>query len=100
MSILDELAAETAAYEAEIEATRAAIKRDTPPGYQLAMGVPYAHQNEDNSVTCPRCGQRIMQTERKDFESFTGFEYADHYDKQHALDDGCRLIHGRWYEPV
>jgi uncharacterized Zn finger protein (UPF0148 family) len=71
---------------------------NVPDGYVPAFGVPYARQNEDGTVTCPNCGKRIRQTERKDFESFTGHEYADHYDAEHAADDGRVLVDGEWYE--
>lgn len=69
-----------------------------PEGYVLAFGIPYAYQNEDNTVTCPFCGARIREVERKDFESFTGREYAEHYTREHAVDDGRILVDGKWYK--
>jgi predicted RNA-binding Zn-ribbon protein involved in translation (DUF1610 family) len=32
---------------------------------------------------CPECGERIVLREAKDFESFTGDEYAKHYQERH-----------------
>ena len=52
------------------------------------FGIPYAAANDDGSVTCPVCGARIVPTERKDFESFTGREYAEHYAAEHTCPHG------------
>lgn len=47
------------------------------------IGIPYApEQSRDNGqpyITCPECGEEIDLHERKDFESMTGSEYANHY---------------------
>lgn len=32
---------------------------------------------------CPDCGEFIVTRERKDFESFTGREYAEHFMAEH-----------------
>ena len=69
-----------------------------PEGFVPSFGVPYARANEDGTKTCPRCGANIRQTQRKDFESYSGSEYADHYDALHALADGRILVDGVWYE--
>lgn len=55
------------------------------------MPVPYAHMEYDDDPRhkggwvkiCPECGVRIPLKERKDFESFTGREYAEHYEQEH-----------------
>ena len=33
--------------------------------------------------TCPECGAEIDCHERKDFESFSGIEYAEHVEQEH-----------------
>jgi hypothetical protein len=33
---------------------------------------------------CPVCGERIRETERKDWESFTSRNYGEHYEREHA----------------
>ncbi len=75
--------------------------------HRPALGVPYARQTVidfgDRSVvvaTCPRCNQKVELTERKDFESMSGQEYADHYHERHAVDDGLVCIGGQWYAPI
>ena len=54
------------------------------------MSVPYAEQIEigegNYAEVCPVCGLAIPLAERKDFESFTGREYADHYEKEQLID--------------
>lgn len=53
------------------------------------MPVPYAFQETDTASpsgfvkVCPVCGERIPVIERKDFESFTGIEYVNHYEAEH-----------------
>lgn len=51
-------------------------------------GVPYAKRIVDDDgcwyAICPDCREGIELTERKDFESFTGSEYADHYEREHG----------------
>lgn len=69
------------------------------PAYRQTMGVPYATENDDGSQTCPRCGESIVSA-RKDFESYSGREYAAHYLALHAEADGHIQIDGVWYEPV
>jgi uncharacterized C2H2 Zn-finger protein len=71
--------------------------------YRPAFGVPYARagvRGRNGTATCPRCGLVIVLRERKDFESMTGSEYAEHYNAEHATDDGRVLVDGVWYEPV
>lgn len=57
------------------------------------VGIPYAMQETDSASpsgfvkVCPKCGDRIPVIERKDFESFTGREYAEHYQTEHASED-------------
>lgn len=54
------------------------------------VGIPYAFQETDEASpsgfvkVCPECGERIPVIERKDFESFTGAEYAEHYAAEHG----------------
>jgi hypothetical protein len=53
------------------------------------LGIPYARQQRDAItkawfVVCPTCGARINLIARKDFESFTGQEYRDHFAKEHS----------------
>lgn len=54
------------------------------------LGVPYApvEREPDGSwvKVCPACGKRVTLVERKDFESFTGKEYAEHYTREHDRD--------------
>lgn len=72
-----------------------------PEGYVLAFGIPWAREEFVGRrfyAICPRCGLRIEQVERKDFESHTGREYAEHYDAEHAVADGRILVDGEWYE--
>lgn len=52
------------------------------------IGIPYARQQRDPIkhvwfMVCPICGTRIDLVARKDFESFTGQEYRDHFTKDH-----------------
>lgn len=72
----------------------------TPEGYMPVFGIPYARQNDDGTVTCPKCGERIRQGERKDFESFSGREYATHYEAEHAEADGWVRVDGAWFVPT
>lgn len=52
--------------------------------------IPYADQITEMAwpgrtfVFCPACQRKIVLTERKDFESYTGSEYATHYRREHA----------------
>lgn len=54
------------------------------------IGIPYAFHVEDEdsptgwSKSCPICGTLCPTVERKDFESFSGTEYAAHYAAEHA----------------
>ena len=69
------------------------------------IGIPYARGCERcyNAVVCPACGKHIDTVERKDFESFTGSEYADHWSAEHAgkVDIGLRQrADGDGYESV
>jgi hypothetical protein len=52
-------------------------------------GIPYANEYWDEDLAtaykvCPECAVRITLYDRKDFESFTGAEYADHYIAEHS----------------
>lgn len=79
--------------------------------YRPAFGIPYAPQigvtkavaklfGSPVAAVCPRCGKDIPLIERKDFESYSGVEYADHYNAEHAVADGRVLYDGVWYEPI
>lgn len=73
-----------------------------PEGYVPAFGVPYAAWVESSggfAKRCPRCRAIIPAKVRKDRESFTGEEYARHYEEQHAAGDGWVLVMGEWYQP-
>ena len=59
--------------------------------------IPYAYHHEVVTiddvpvhvawvVQCPVCGAFIEEKEKKDFESHTGSEYAEHYEQQHRMD--------------
>ncbi len=51
------------------------------------IGIPYAKLELLGGkafVTCPKCSARIQLHERKDRESWTGIEYAKHYEVHHA----------------
>jgi hypothetical protein len=51
------------------------------------IGIPFALQLRDAAgayVRCPVCNVRVNLIERKDFESFTRREYAQHYAAKHA----------------
>lgn len=74
-----------------------------PEGYVPAFGVPYARaviEGRKEFKQCPNCGELIGATQRKDFESFSGREYAVHYEQQHALEDGWLNVDGEWFQPV
>jgi hypothetical protein len=52
------------------------------------MPIPYADHEYDEDrrcwcVVCPECNTRIALLIRKDEESFTGSEYANHYATAH-----------------
>jgi len=51
------------------------------------LGIPYAYQVEIFpdawALECPICWIQIPLAEHKDFESFTGVEYATHYAEAH-----------------
>ena len=50
------------------------------------MAVPYAERIEVDGAEyakCPMCGQHIRLQVRKDFESFSGAEYAQHVEVNH-----------------
>ena len=52
-----------------------------------SIGIPYAFRHVKGGkvyAECPVCGEHIELRTRKDFESFTGDEYARHYMKHHA----------------
>ena len=71
-----------------------------PEGYVPAFGVPYANSvivGRMEAKECPFCGRIIESKIRKDFESFSGEEYAKHYEAQHAIGDGRILVDGEWY---
>jgi len=54
-----------------------------------SFGIPYASTNFDKSgayIVCPICKVVIRLTSRKDFESFSGDEYAKHFAKNHPND--------------
>ena len=100
---MSDFEARLAKYNAEVAAEREAIRLATPEGYRLAFGVPYARvvmSGRAQGQECPRCGKVIISRKRKDFESFTGSEYAEHYDAEHAAADGRIFVAGRWWEPV
>jgi len=50
------------------------------------LGIPYAFHDLDDPgvVICPVCSKRIRLTRRKDEESMSGDEYAQHYQEEHA----------------
>ena len=52
------------------------------------IGIPYAFNYRDKNgkpyEECPVCKKHIYQEERKDFESFTGIEYQNHYAQEHS----------------
>jgi hypothetical protein len=53
----------------------------------MSIGIPYATKEQDEHgwyAICPICDIHIYLTERKDFESFSAREYADHYAAEHA----------------
>lgn len=54
----------------------------------MKIGIPYASRHVDDDgqwyCVCPECGQRIDLNQRKDFESLSGREYAEHYEDHHA----------------
>jgi uncharacterized protein CbrC (UPF0167 family) len=54
-------------------------------------GIPYARHEVDaagHSIRiCPVCSAEIQEVGRKDFESFTGQEYSDHFMSEHACPD-------------
>jgi hypothetical protein len=55
-----------------------------------SIGIPYAAQHVRRGriyCTCPKCGLSIALTERKDAESSTGREYAEHYAATHAANE-------------
>jgi hypothetical protein len=92
---------------AQVAEARLALEREmflatVPAGYRPAFGVPYARAvmvgGNAEGKECPRCGKVIVTTQRKDAESFSGVAYAEHYDREHAADDGRILINGQWYE--
>ena len=56
------------------------------------IGIPYARHERDPLngrwvAVCPTCGERITLKHRKDFESFSGREYAAHHAQRHLTDD-------------
>lgn len=59
--------------------------------------IPYARHARSadgpipNVKVCPVCGEHIVLEHRKDWESFSGIEYRNHYTSKHA-DDGARLV--------
>ena len=56
----------------------------------MSFGIPYARKEHDEQgwyAICPVCGEQVRLYERKDFESFSGSEYAAHYATQHANSD-------------
>jgi hypothetical protein len=61
----------------------------------MTIGIPYARHEFDADgeyVVCPVCSQHVRLEERKDFESFTGREYADHYAERHDADAGKQTL--------
>lgn len=53
----------------------------------MSIGIPYAPREITEAgtfVTCPECKMRIELLVRKDGESFSGIEYARHYEAAHA----------------
>ena len=56
------------------------------------IGIPYARTVEVEGrwfAICPACDEHIELLERKDFESFTKREYAEHYDSCGAASVCC-----------
>ena len=54
------------------------------------IGIPYARRVEIDGAwysICPRCEAKIELRERKDFESHSGREYAEHFAAEHAGDE-------------
>lgn len=46
------------------------------------IGIPYARPNDDGTVTCPVCGERIAERHDADGERLTN-EYGEHYERMH-----------------
>jgi hypothetical protein len=54
-----------------------------------SLGIPYVSTNFDKLGAynvCPVCKGVIRLTDRKDFESFSGNEYARHFAQNHPND--------------
>ena len=54
------------------------------------VGIPYAFEHMKNGkvfAECPICGEHIELKSRKDFESFSGNEYQQHYMEHHAPEE-------------
>ena len=51
------------------------------------IGIPYAMavwlDDGRAGVVCPECYLVVITRERKDHESYTGREYAEHYEAEH-----------------
>ena len=45
--------------------------------------VPSSFEGNREFITCPECGLKIEQRERKDFESHSHAEFADHFVSAH-----------------
>jgi len=51
------------------------------------FGIPYAQkvlEGRKMFAVCPVCGERVHLKKKKDFESFSGIEYAAHYEAKHS----------------
>jgi uncharacterized Zn finger protein (UPF0148 family) len=59
------------------------------------FGIPYAHANDDGTVTCPVCGQRIggvdetQETAEDALTKGASRMYAEHYESAH-YEEGVR----------
>lgn len=65
------------------------MQNDEATRARQLFGVPYAKREfvlGRMYAICPMCDKRILLVKRKDFESYTGQEYAEHYKEYHHED--------------
>lgn len=58
----------------------------------MAIGIPHAKTvfvGPSAFAVCPVCADRVALFERKDEESWSGVEYARHYEAKHAVPETC-----------
>lgn len=63
------------------------------------VGIPYVpstFEGRREYITCPRCGLKIEQVARKDRESHSHVEFADHFIAEHPDDPG--IIQGEDFD--